>query len=168
MQINLEKSPEYISFVWGFVKFCEHIVSCVNPNPESSHDLWEIWPGPKIRSNCCRVCVEEPCPRPLHITELYRGASFYIGQGPSYGAGSRILRCQHPIIKRVKMIHQPLQPLWDGTINQQYSQLVLWTAYESLSLFEKIEFDQEHHSQTKRWQQLYRHKLEMQPIIIVV
>ena len=167
MQINLEKSCEYISFVWGFVKFCEHIVSCVNPNPESSHDLWEIWPGPKIRSNCCRVCVEEPCPRPLHITELYRGASFYIGQGPSYGAGSRILRCQHPIIKRVKMIHQTLQPLWDGTIDQQYSQpakLSVMSSYlclKRLNLIKSITLK-------RRGGNNYRHKLEMQPIIIVV
>ena len=68
------------------MKFCQHIVSC-NPNPKSSHDLCEIWPGPRYDQIVVVSVPGEPCPRPLHITELYRGASFYIGQGPSYGAG---------------------------------------------------------------------------------
>ena len=47
------------------------------------------------------------------------------------------------------MIHQTLQPLWDDTIDQEYSQPAKLSD-EFLSLFEKIE--SEPHPQTKRRQ----------------
>ena len=69
------------------MKFCQHIVS-YNPNPKSSHDLCEIWPGPRYDQIVVVAVPGEPCPRPLHISQLYQCASFYIGQGPDCDARS--------------------------------------------------------------------------------